>query len=318
MNFLLFIAIAVLSVVIGLVLWADRKSYATHENGIILITGASTGIGKHAAEHMARNHPFVILAGVRKESDAEYIRKLGLANLRPIIIDVAVHDSCVRAVEEIAVMIETENLPLIAVVNNAGIASFIPVEFHKMENARNIFETNVFGVLDLTQLTLPMLRKSAGRIINISSMAGVVSAPKNGVYSASKFALESISDALRNELNQFGISVSVIQPAYVKTTIAATTTASSKKMFADDSVKQEMLSLYAPFYSPKAQAKQAMEIELASEPIVVTVAIEDALVSATPKTRYQVANAVGVPAQVLGWVLWLLSDRLRDLMLMNV
>lgn len=168
-----------------------RKKFIVHKKGIILITGASTGIGRHAAEYLANKYStYLILAGVRKISDANEIKAMNIKNFEPFMIDITDHESCVNAIANLKEIMKKNNLPFIALVNNAGIAQFSPIEFHRIDSIRKMFDTNLFGAIDLVQLTLPLLRESKGRIINISSMAGVIALPTNGGYSSSKFALE--------------------------------------------------------------------------------------------------------------------------------
>ena len=320
MSTLVVALIGVIATVIGYVSLFGSKTYTVHQSGIVVITGASTGIGRHAAEYLAQKHQsYLVLAGVRRASDAENIQHMGISNLHPIIIDVTDHDSVVRAVDEVKALIEKTALPLIAVVNNAGIAQRSTLEFHRIESIRTIFDTNYFGVIDLTQQVLPLLRASKGRIINISSVRGFLSGPLFSSYAASKFALEALSDGLRREVAQFGISVSVVQPAYVKTPIVDKMYDAYKggqpnymsKSIYDD----EFQSLYSRYYDEKARKKFDKELELASGPIVTSEVIEDAIVSATPRTRYTVASAAGLPAIALKWILWALSDRMRDVLL---
>jgi short-subunit dehydrogenase len=149
----------------------------------VLITGASTGIGRHAAEHLARTHQdLIILAGVRKDSDAANIREMKIANLIPIIVDVNKADSCIHCLEEITSMSRSRQIPFVGLVNNAGIGRNIPAEYHPIEDAKRLFETNVFGVIHMTQLFIPLLRASKGRIVTVSSIAGLVGAPLRTVY----------------------------------------------------------------------------------------------------------------------------------------
>ena len=304
-------------VVLVLLHYITRKKYEVNKTGIVLITGASTGIGRHAAEHIASNHDYLVLAGVRKESDADSIRQLGVKNLQPIIIDVASHDSVVRAVDEIKGLVSTKSLPFVGLVNNAGVSRKVIAEFHAVDDAKAVFDTNFFGVLDLVQQTLPLLRASKGRIINISSVAGFLVVPKFGVYSASKYALEALSDAIRRETAHFGISVSVVEPAFVKSAIHQASRIASSKVVSETDEQKEMLTLYGQFLTQAKADKHSEELKTADGPIVTSVAIEDALVSSYPQTRYAVARASGLHASVIRWVAWLLSDRLADIVLME-
>lgn len=307
------VAIAVITGLLSLL----KKAFTVHKSGIVLITGASTGIGRSAAEHLAKNHSFLVLAGVRKESDAAQIRAINISNLQPLIVDVAKHDSCVKAVESIRKTMKEHNLPFICLVNNAGINRHLPAEFQPVEDAKTLFDTNLFGVLDLIQLTLPLLRESKGRIINLSSVSGFISVPTMAIYSASKFAIEGLSDGLRREVAHFGISVSIVQPAFVKTTIAQTTEEISMDLVKDPETNQRMRGLYAKFFSSDSAKKLELLLKRADTTEVTSKAIEHALVAKYPKTRYPVSNSNGVPSWVLAWISWAANDDLNDILVAN-
>ncbi len=177
-----------------------QHPFKIHKKGILLITGASSGIGRHAAQYIASGHSeYLVLAGVRKESDAEAIRCLEIKNLQPTILDVTSPSSCERVLGDIRAVMEKNNLPFVGLVNNAGVCRTMPFEFHTVEDARNVFDVNVFGVMNITQTLLPLLRASQGRIVMISSICGFIGMPVSAVYAASKFALEGMSDSLRRE-----------------------------------------------------------------------------------------------------------------------
>ena len=316
------IAIVIFVVLIRYIIFLFRKKYIIHKAGIIIITGASTGIGRHAAEHLAQNYQsYLILAGVRKESDAKNIKDVGLTNLQPLCIDVTIHESCVNAINEVKCLMEKTSLPLIALVNNAGLAEYGPIEYYKMENIRSSFDINFFGVIDLIQLCLPLLRVSKGRIINISSMSAILPRPIYSIYSAAKCALETLSHACRREFALFDISVSIIRPAAVKTSMVNKISAAYKegipchltKSIYDD----EFQGLYSKYYSEQAMVKRNKLLEAEDGPIVTSVAIEDAIVSATPKTLYAVSKANGISASLLGWLVWALPDRIKDALIAN-
>jgi NAD(P)-dependent dehydrogenase (short-subunit alcohol dehydrogenase family) len=152
--------------------WLLKKSYCVHKNGIILITGAGTGIGRHAAEYLARNG-FVVLAGIRFPAEEKEIQSVGIKTFIPIYLDVCKHDACVDALKRIEIMTKSMNLPFVALINNAGYLKSMPIEFHNIQDARNMFETNFFAAMALIQLFLPLLRQSKGRIINLSSFTAL-------------------------------------------------------------------------------------------------------------------------------------------------
>lgn len=148
-----------------------RKEYKVHPRGAILVTGASSGIGKDAAVRLASAGYFVF-AGVRKPSDAEKILNSNVKNIAPLILDVTDHDTCVAAIRAVSKHCEENGLPFVALINNAGVSRRSVAEFHEIADIRAVYDTNVFGLIDITQLALPMLRQHQGRIIMISSIAG--------------------------------------------------------------------------------------------------------------------------------------------------
>ena len=189
----------------------------------IIVTGASTGIGRAVAEHFLKKGDFVF-GSVRKETDAEAL-KLALGNqFEPLIFDVRDGEAIKKAAEIVKKRVGTEGVALL--VNNAGVAIFGPMQHLSIEEYQMQFDINVFGVQRVTQAFLPLLGASfqakmpqKGMIINISSISSVVTTPFLGAYCASKVALEHWSDALRRELTIYGIRVVNVLPGPVKTEI---------------------------------------------------------------------------------------------------
>lgn len=169
-----------------------------------------------------------------------------------------------------------------------------------LEKFQFVHDVNVLGPLRMMQAFLPMLRAAKGRIVQVSSVAGFISSPLMARYCSSKWALEAISDAARIELADHGVSVSVLQPAYVKSEIFG-------KM-------EDSQEAWEGLYGHVARNKEFSRLceEKASEPTVTSEAILHALVDPYPKTRIVVANVNGTPAVLYAWLKWLLNDRLRD------
>ena len=174
-----------------------------------------------------------------------------------------------------------------------------------------MFEVNVFGVFAVTQAFLPQIRANQGRIVNIGSVAGILAMPGSGTYSATKFGLEGITDALRREMAPFNVSVSIVEPAYVKTAIAGKSTGDNA---CTTWVSQELQQTYS-FFFDTFEAKRLKGEAHADGPEVTTTAIVHAITSATPETRYVVANTYGIPAKVGVFLSWLLPDRAEDMLL---
>ena len=214
------VVMALLASLLHLIHQRFISSFPVHHQGIIIITGASSGIGRHAAEHLARKG-YHVLAGVRRDDDFNEIETRRFTghcpHLYALKLEVTSNESIQAAAEEVRRIMTSTDLPLVALVNNAGIGGGLAIEMESLANVRAVFEVNVFGVLATTQAFLPMLRSSRGRIVMVSSTAGFLCGPMFGIYCASKHALEGISDALRMEVAGQGISVSIIQPGYVNT-----------------------------------------------------------------------------------------------------
>ena len=179
----------------------------------VLITGASTGIGLASAELLARQG-FLTFAGIRDDAAARRLAALH-DNIRPVRLDVTDTVTIEAAAREVAASGE----PLRAVVNNAGIAVAGPLEFVAVDDLRRQFEVNVFGAIAVAQAFLPQLREHRGRLIFVGSVSGRFAVPYLAPYSASKFALRAVADAMRVELSRAAVSVSLIEPGSVKTPI---------------------------------------------------------------------------------------------------
>lgn len=174
---------------------------------VVLITGASSGIGYNAAECLAK-------AGHKVYGAARRIEKITAAGVIPLRMDVTDEQSMKEGVEAI---LATEGR-IDVLVNNAGFGYFGAIETVPIDEARRQLEVNIFGMARLTQLVLPAMRRQhSGRIINISSIAGKLVVPFGGWYNVSKYSVEAFSDALRMEVRPFGIKVSIIEPGGIKT-----------------------------------------------------------------------------------------------------
>ena len=249
------------------------------ERKVILITGASSGIGFDAAQTLARQGHRVYAAARRVER-MEQLKEDGIV---PIRMDVTDEESMQEAVRTI---LEKEGR-IDVLVNNAGYGYFGAVENVPLEEARRQLEVNVFGLARLCQLVLPSMRKQgSGRIVNTSSVAGKVVMYFGGWYNVSKFSVEALSDALRMEVKPFGIDVVLIEPGGIKTDwglIAADHLAESSK---DTPYEKEGLREAATLH-------KAYSMRLLSTPSVVTRAISKAVNRKHPRARYRLGFGSG-------------------------
>jgi NAD(P)-dependent dehydrogenase (short-subunit alcohol dehydrogenase family) len=259
----------------------------------VVITGASSGIGEACARHLAAaGHD--VLAAARADRDLERIREAGWTPLR---IDVADPASSERAARYAGAVD--------GLVNNAGISVAGPLEFLPLEDLRRQLEVNVVGQVAVTQAFLPALRASRGRIVNMGSIAGRVALPLLGPYAASKHALEAISDSLRRELRPHGVHVSIVRPGSVSTGIWDKGIEDANRRRAAMPAEAERV------YGGMLDAIERGAREAAArgvDAVEVARAVEHALTSPRPRTRYW----VGSDARRRGPVARVLPDRVMD------
>lgn len=243
---------------------------------IVLITGATAGIGRTTALHLAKQGHHVIATGRRVAELASLQAEAGAgAKLDTIVLDVTSTASIASAVSAVNALTEGKGLDVL--VNNAGFGVLGPTSEITDGELRRQFETNVFGLMNVTRAFLPKMReRRAGRIINVSSVGGRITLPYFGVYNSTKYALESLSDALRYELRPFGIDVSLIEPGVIRTNFEATAVsglgALAETPYAGALGKYEQMSKLADRF--------------ASNPIVIAKAIARAVNARRPAARY--------------------------------
>lgn len=195
-----------------------------------MITGCSSGFGRCTALDLARRG-WHVFATVRKEADSagllvEAEQQHCSDNITPLLCDITQKEQVEKLLDDVKEILRAEQpashheMPhLDALLNNAGTAYGGPIEIMPLEDVRAQFEINVFAHVSVTQTFLPLLKAAQGKIIFVSSVSGRISVPVTGVYSASKYALEGLCDALRLELAPFGVRVSIIEPASSPTSI---------------------------------------------------------------------------------------------------
>ena len=265
-----------------------------------LVTGAGSGIGEACAKRLSASG-WRVFAGVFDESQRAHVEQGKLERVTPVLLDITQADAIAAAAETITA--EVGERGLAGLVNNAGVGVTGPIEFVPIDRLRYQLEVNLIGHVAVTQACLPLLRKATGRVVNISSLAGRLSVPLLAPYSASKFGIEAVSDALRQELRPWDMHVACIEPALVDTPILSSTEAQADAAFA--AMTEEGRAQYGPFFQ---RLKRVRKINaLAQPPDVVARAVAHALTARRPKTRYVVG---GMRWQIL--LMSKLPDRLRD------
>jgi NAD(P)-dependent dehydrogenase (short-subunit alcohol dehydrogenase family) len=261
---------------------------------VVLITGASSGIGEATAIELYRSD-FIVYAAARRLDRMKFLADLGIHVLP---IDVTDEDSMKACVN--TVLATEERIDIL--INNAGYGSYGAVEDVPIDEARRQLDVNLFGLARMIQLVLPAMRRQHfGKIVNISSMAGKVHTPFGAWYHATKFAVEGFSDALRLEVSPFGIDVIIIEPGGINTQwgiIAADNLSktSSKGVYAESALRVAK-TLHDAYAGRKY-----------SDVNVISKIIHKAVTARRPKTRY----AAGYMAKFSIFARKILSDRLFD------
>ncbi|MCL6333822.1 oxidoreductase [Pectobacterium carotovorum subsp. carotovorum] len=261
---------------------------------VILVTGASSGIGEATALRLKASGHTVYAAARR----IERMQKLAEADIRVLPLDVT--DSV--SVQTVVDTIIAECGRIDVVVNNAGYGSYGAVEEVSPEEGRAQFDVNVFGAVRLTQLVLPHMRaQRSGTVMNITSMGGKIYTPLGAWYHGTKFALEAISDCLRLEVEPFGIDVVVIEPGGIKTEWADIAAAKLLDVSGHGAYAKQAEAMADSMVGESSRKRQ-------SSPQVIADTIAQAVNARRPKTRY----AVGFGAKPMICIRRLLSDRLFD------
>lgn len=266
---------------------------------VALVTGASSGIGEAVCRRLLAAGWRVTLTARRAERLAEFARTLDPEGARTLVCPGDVTVAADRNRWVTATMERWHRLD--ALVNNAGYGQRGPVELVAVEDLRRIFETNVFALVALTQLVIPIMRaQGAGRVINVGSVAGRIARPFSSVYDATKHALNGLSDGMRGELAPDGIKVVVIEPGFIKTEfLAAADRASVAFTVAPGG--------YAERWR-RVEAKVERLRKWAAPPDAIARLIERAVTVRQPRPRY----AGPFHARLLLLARWLLSDRWFD------
>ncbi|MGV0788057.1 SDR family NAD(P)-dependent oxidoreductase [Mycolicibacterium sp. XJ2] len=269
----------------------------------VLVTGASRGIGRAIAEHLAARG-WQVIAGVRTERDAEAVTALDPDRISAVLLDVT-------DAGQIAALADVLPARLDAVVNNAGVVVSGPMETVTSDGWRKQLEINVIGQLAVTRAVLPRMRESRGRIVFISSVNGRLSMPLLGAYAASKFALEAAADALRMELQPWRIPVVVVEPAQTDTDMWRT--ADTMVVEAEAALSPEHRALYAEHIAGmKKMVPVAQRMAVPTEK--VSAVVEEALTGRRPRPRY----VVGLGPKLQVAVVPKLPTRVRDAVLRRV
>lgn len=275
---------------------------------VAIVTGASSGIGAATSLRLAREGMNVVLAGRRaarldsvKSEIEEDLRRSPRRGVSPRLLtlqmDITSPADRDRLVQETISAFGRVD----ALVNSAGYGQRGPIEAVAIDDIRRNFETNVFGLLALTQLVIPIMRKQGGgRIVIVGSVAGKVARPFSSIYDATKHALEAFADGLRGELMPFGIRVVLIEPGFILTEFLQVANEVSRPVF-------DHPGPYAPFFSLTNESIQKAS-SLAGRPSQIAALIARALTARRPRARY----AAPGHAHLFLFLKRILPDRILD------
>ncbi len=267
----------------------------------VLITGCSTGIGRATAQRLAKTGHRVYATARKLEAIAD----LEVFGCRLLQLDVCDDDSILAAVAEV----NKAEGAVGVLVNNAGYGSEGPFEEVPMAEVRRQFETNVFGLVRLTQLLLPGMRAQRwGKIVNVSSMGGRLVLPGGAFYHATKFSVEALSDALRFEVRNFGIDVIVIEPGAIMTQFGDTAAARVEALGSEGSAYGEFRRRLADAIR-KSYAGKPDALGGAADDVALV--IQKSITVRRPKTRYPVTFGARLFMGLRRW----LPDRAFDSLL---
>lgn len=258
---------------------------------------------------------YTVFAGVRSDRHGQELKKEAeeiKVDLQPILVDVTKRDTIAESLATVKGYLAKSGAPFVGLVNNAGVntkAQF-PVEFSSLEEVKRVYEVNVFGLMDITKAYIPLLRQHHGRVVNIGSLAGVMSRPFTSIYSGSKFALTGFNDALRREMRPFNVSVSLVQPAYIQSVMMENKVAQENPF--QKALSEEEYKLYRNHFD-NYYTKSLAITKIAGPPSLTSEVILDALRNPQPRPVYSVGPISSVlSASALEFLLWVLPTPVLD------
>lgn len=266
---------------------------------VILITGASSGLGKTTADHLIKKG-HIVFGTSRK---ATFPKNVDITNKSSSVIMIPLDITNQGSIADAIRFIQKRAGHIDVLINNAGWGVSGPVEETSIEQAKSLFETNFFGSLRVTQQIIPYMREhNSGLIINISSIGGVVGLPFQGLYSATKFAIEGITESLRMEVDQFGINVVLVEPGDFKTDF----TKNRKKIISSSSAYTEAEKRTTEIFEHDEKN--------GTDPHTIAYLIEKIVAKKHPKLRYRVGS---FSQKMIASLKGTLSDRIVQWILMR-
>ncbi|XP_062582328.1 dehydrogenase/reductase SDR family member 9-like [Saccostrea cucullata] len=282
-----------------------------YEGRHVVITGCDTGFGNMLAKELD-SKGFSVFAGCLTNNGEENLKKSCSQKLKTFPLDVSDNESIKKMLKFV-----TSHLPKDAgiwcLVNNAGIAGSVgPTDWLTRSDYEKVMAVNLYGMVEMTNAFLPLIRKEKGRIVNMTSICGRITLAPTP-YCASKFAAEAYSDCLRRDLYREGVTVHIIEPGYFATNITSPKTVTSAFRSAYEKCNPEVKEYYGESYVEQAfeKAQKFLKLVTNDNPGLVVDAYLNAVCSRYPAHRY----VVGFSAQVVFRILWTLPESISDFIL---
>ncbi|KAM4796973.1 retinol dehydrogenase 5 [Rhinophrynus dorsalis] len=279
----------------------DRQMLSRFSDKHVFITGCDSGFGNLLAKRLSRKG-FQVLAGCLTQKGADDLQKACPMGLKCTLLDVTSPESIKKAVEW--VKSEVGDKGLYGLVNNAGVANPIgPTELMTVQDYRKVMEVNTFGTIAVTLAFLSLIKRAQGRIVNMASILGRISA-NGGGYCVSKYAVEAFSDSLRRDMQHFGVRVCIIEPGFFKTAVTDLDSIEKSLQQLWDQMLPETKRTYGDKYFQKYLKVQRLIMNFICDPDISKVpkCIEHALQARYPRTRYSPgwdAKLVWLPASYM-------------------
>jgi short-subunit dehydrogenase len=262
---------------------------------VVIVTGASAGIGEATARRLVRGGAKVIISARRQDRLDALARELDPSGAKVLAVAGDITSDADRRKLVAAALAKFGRIDVL--VNNAGYGTRGPVEIVSVDLIRKNYETNIFSLLALTQLVVPAMReRGSGCIVNIGSVAGKIARPLSSIYDSTKHALEALTDGLRGEMKPFGVRVTLIRPGFILTEFVEAADAASADVIAQ-------AGPYAPYYKGYGESTKTMR-RIAGVPDDIARLVEKALVSDHPASRY----SGPFHAKIMLLLRWLLPD----------
>ncbi|XP_078578032.1 retinol dehydrogenase 16-like [Branchiostoma floridae x Branchiostoma japonicum] len=291
--------------------WREREMLPRLVDKTVLITGCDSGFGNLLANRLDQLG-LRVFAGCLTEAGVAELRQSCSERLQPIRMDVSSSDSVQQAL--LVVKDSVGSKGLWGLVNNAGIFGPLgSVEWPTIADYQAVLNVNLLGLIDVTRTFLPLLKKSRGRVVNVSSVGGRLAAPSSTPYAVSKYGVEAFSDALRRGMRCFGISVHIIEPEKFSTSIVQEENVRRSLQRTWESLSSDMKAEYGKDYVD--EILKGYSDGSYKDPAIVAMAMEHALCAARPRSRYEVAWGARWVAMPLTWLPTDVGDYVIRLML---